>query len=46
MDTKSTNNSSNTLLHFIIETIEKSFPKLVGFLNELKDCEEASKGKS
>ncbi|KAG1198021.1 hypothetical protein G6F70_006166 [Rhizopus microsporus] len=43
IDTKSTSNTSSTLLHFIVEIIEKSFPKVLEFLDELKYCEEASK---
>ncbi|KAI8997464.1 hypothetical protein BDB01DRAFT_857818 [Pilobolus umbonatus] len=43
IDTKSTNNS--TLLHFLVETVDKSFPKTGEFLDELKYCEEASKGR-
>ncbi|GAN04863.1 hypothetical protein MAM1_0075c04328 [Mucor ambiguus] len=41
IDTKG--NTSTTLLHFLVETVESKFPKILGFLDELKDTEEACK---
>jgi hypothetical protein len=35
--------TSTTLLHFLVETVETNFHKVLGFLDELKYCEEASK---
>ncbi|KAI9243693.1 hypothetical protein BY458DRAFT_530433, partial [Sporodiniella umbellata] len=43
IDTKSSTNSSNTLLHFLVEVVEKSFPAINGFLSELAKCETANK---
>lgn len=42
VDTKGA--TSTTLLHFLVDTVETSFPKVLGFLEQLKDCEEAAKG--
>lgn len=41
VDTKGA--TSTTLLHFLVDTVETSFPKVLGFLEQLKDCEEAAK---
>ncbi|CAO3610251.1 unnamed protein product [Mucor fragilis] len=41
IDTKG--NTSTTLLHFLVETVESKFPKVLGFLDELRDTEEACK---
>ncbi|CAO3653877.1 unnamed protein product [Mucor hiemalis] len=41
VDTKGA--TSTTLLHFLVDTVETSFPKVLGFLDQLKECEEASK---
>ncbi|KAI9473530.1 MAG: hypothetical protein EXX96DRAFT_578379 [Benjaminiella poitrasii] len=35
--------TSTTLLHFLVETTEKSFHKVLGFLDELESCKEACK---
>lgn len=32
-------------MHFLVETVENKFPKVLGFLDELRDSEEACKGK-
>ncbi|KAG1121834.1 hypothetical protein G6F42_012044 [Rhizopus arrhizus] len=41
IDTKG--NTSTTLLHFLVETVESKFPKILGFLDELKATEQAYK---
>lgn len=35
---------NSTLLHFLVETVETNFPKLLGFLEELQYSDQASKG--
>ncbi|KAI9020716.1 hypothetical protein CLU79DRAFT_755176 [Phycomyces nitens] len=42
VDTKGTN-TSTTLLHFLIETVEQNFPEMADFLEELEECGEACK---
>lgn len=43
IDTKGTSKST-TLLHFLVDAVEKNFPTALGFLEELDECELASKG--
>ncbi|CAG8616739.1 494_t:CDS:10 [Acaulospora morrowiae] len=38
VDTKASNNSSITLLHFLADTVEEKTPHILGFAEELKDC--------
>ena len=42
MDTKGTA-SSNTFLHFLVETVEDNFPDMLNFLEELEESGEACK---
>lgn len=45
MDTKSTiQNRKHTLLHYLIDLIDKEFPQIIGFHKELDALEPASKG--
>ncbi|CDS04805.1 hypothetical protein LRAMOSA07335 [Lichtheimia ramosa] len=41
VDTKCTDGSSTTLLHFLVDTIESKFPRLHGFLDDLKETGQA-----
>ncbi|CAI2186042.1 20571_t:CDS:2, partial [Funneliformis geosporum] len=38
VDTKSTNSSSHTLLHFLANTVDDKLPRISGFIDDLKDC--------
>ncbi|OBZ82693.1 Delphilin, partial [Choanephora cucurbitarum] len=42
IDTKGS--SSTTLMHILVQTVENSFPEIIGFLEELCYCQEASQG--
>jgi cytokinesis protein len=43
IDTKGTSKST-TLLHFLVDAVEKNFPNVLVFLEELDECGSASKG--
>ncbi|CAG8540895.1 117_t:CDS:10, partial [Acaulospora colombiana] len=38
VDTKASNNSTITLLHFLADTVDDKVPHLLSFIDELKDC--------
>ena len=47
VDTKGAPTSAgSTFLHFLVDTVERYFPDMLNFLEELEECGEASKGKT
>lgn len=45
IDTKScVQGRKHTLLHYLTELVDRKFPKLAEFINDLKHVEEGSKG--
>lgn len=45
VDTKGTEGNT-TLLHFLVDSVEKKFPRLHGFLDDLQESGNACKGKN
>jgi hypothetical protein len=45
VDTKGSKDNS-TLLHFLVDIVESKFPRIYGFLDDLKGTDAACKGKS
>ena len=47
LDTKSSIvGRKHTLLHHLVDLVEKRFPKVAGFLDEIKSAEDGAKGDS